>query len=444
MSNNYISIKINRIRESRASFGRRILLFAATVLLLTLSVPYILQPNASVNASTDSYCIDFRSTVSYVTDPAGCTYSIGGQYPQTRDGLTFGWLASGVGTRNRSTSTDPRVAGINFAGSTNPETFEITLPSTGLYDVGVAMGDAGSGQNAQYVEILDDTTSLISMTSGNLSPGEYYDLAGNLHTSAADFFANQTLEPLTFNTTTMYVVIGKNGVGTNHTIANLELNKLPSSGPLKSPDYEFEETALGGIGITNTQSADYQAAESGAMLGFGNSADSTLQINNGHTTTSDPALSFAVNSFGVNLGNFSPSATAVATTTFQVSDYTSYGYIVQLIGTPPSYGSHTIATMATTEPSVVGEEQFGINLVANTLPVSLGANPGHGLLGVGSAASNYGTANNYRFTSGDTVASAPESSGVTIYTISYIVNVSSLTPAGQYNASQTLICTGTY
>jgi hypothetical protein len=85
-----------------------------------------------------------------------------------------------------------------------------------------------------------------------------------------------------------------------------------------------------------------------------------------------------------------------------------------------------------------------MNLVANTSPISFGANPDHGQFGFGSASTNYGTANNFRFVNGETIASAPKSSGQTIYTISYLVNVNSLTPGGNYTSSQTLICTGTF
>lgn len=214
--------------------------------------------------------------------------------------------------------------------------------------------------------------------------------------------------------------------------------------PLKSTDYQFVESTLGDIGTADTQSTNYKAASSAGILGFGNSADATMQINAGGTTTNDPALSFAVDSPNVNFGNFSPGATAVATSTFQVSDYTSFGYIVQLFGNPPSNGSHTITAMPSVGSSVAGTEQFGINLVANTSPVSFGANPNHGQFGFGSAATNYNTSNQYRYVNGDTVAQAPESSGETLYTISYIVNVSSLTPGGQYSNNQTILCTGTY
>ena len=214
--------------------------------------------------------------------------------------------------------------------------------------------------------------------------------------------------------------------------------------PLKSTNYEFTETSLGGNSLLGAQSANYQASGSGAILGIGNSAGVNFQINAGNLTTNDPALSFAVNDSSVNFGNFSAGAAATATATFQVINYTSYGYVVQVLGSPPSKGSHTISAMSATGPSQVGVEQFGINLVANTSPISLGANPDHGLFGFGSASSNYGTANNYRFVSGETIATAPQSSGQTVYTISYIVNVSSLTPGGDYTGGQTILCTGTY
>ena len=95
-----------------------------------------------------------------------------------------------------------------------------------------------------------------------------------------------------------------------------------------------------------------------------------------------------------------------------------------------------------------GTEQFGINLVANTVPSSLGANPNNGTppddFGFGEAAPNYDTPNSYRFVSGDTVAFAPKESGETEYTISYLANVAALTPGGIYKTNQTLIVTGTY
>lgn len=212
----------------------------------------------------------------------------------------------------------------------------------------------------------------------------------------------------------------------------------------QSANYKFFESVLGGTSMVDSQSANFQATATAGILGLGNSASTNLQLNAGSPTTGDPALAFAVDSSSVSFGAFSAAAATVATATFRVINYTSYGYVVTVFGTPPTYGSHTITAMASTAPSQAGVEQYGINLVANTSPVSVGANPDHGQFGFGSASTNYGTPNNYRYVSGETVALSPKSSGETIYTISYLVNVNSLTPAGQYSGSQTILVTGTY
>jgi len=219
-----------------------------------------------------------------------------------------------------------------------------------------------------------------------------------------------------------------------------------SADPLKSAHYQFEESTLGGVGTTNTQSANFQAADTAGILGLGDSASTNFQIEAGGTTTGDPALGFGVVSPNVSLGNFSTSTPAVATSSFEVSDYTSYGYAVQIIGNPPAYGSHTLTAISSPWTSQTGVEQFGINLVANTSPVSVGANPNWGQFGGGYAESspNYATNGQYRYVSGDTIAYGPKSSGATIYTITYLVNVTSLTPGGQYSGAQTIICTATY
>ncbi len=209
---------------------------------------------------------------------------------------------------------------------------------------------------------------------------------------------------------------------------------------LQSANFKLNEPALGGFSNTKTQSANYQASESGGILGIGNTAATNTQVNAGNETTDEPALTFVVNSSNLNFGSFSPGTTTVTSSTFEVTDYTSYGYIVQMYGTPPTNGSHTIDAMATSGPSQAGVEQFGINLVANTSPSSVGANPDHGQFGFGDAATNYDTPNNYRYVSGDTIVSGPKSSGKTVYTVSYIVNVSSLTPGGIYTGDQTLLC----
>jgi hypothetical protein len=138
---------------------------------------------------------------------------------------------------------------------------------------------------------------------------------------------------------------------------------------------------------------------------------------------------------------------AHATATFRVLNYTSYGYVVNIIGSPPTNSGHALAAMSSTAASSPGTEQFGINLVANTSPATFGADPVQvpsSTFSFGEAATNYNTANNYRYVSGEAIATGPKSSGETDFTISYIVNVATDTPGGQYGGNQVLVCTGTY
>jgi hypothetical protein len=213
---------------------------------------------------------------------------------------------------------------------------------------------------------------------------------------------------------------------------------------LQSTNYRFDESVVGASGLMQSNSANYQGSNSVGDLATGNAASANFQVNAGSQTTNDPTLSFSINGAGVNFGSFTASNATVTTANFSVSNYTSYGYVVQVVGNTPTNGSHTLPAMTTTGASQAGTEQFGINLVANTLPFSVGTNPDNGQFGFGTVATNYGTSNQYRYVSGETIASAPKSSGVTTYTISYLVNVAGLTPGGQYTSNQTIIVTGTY
>lgn len=62
----------------------------------------------------------------------------------------------------------------------------------------------------------------------------------------------------------------------------------------------------------------------------------------------------------------------------------------------------------------------------------------------GVAETGYNTPNQYKYAKGDVIASSSKSSGVTQYTVSYIYNISSSTPAGQYVFNHVIIATSTY
>lgn len=222
----------------------------------------------------------------------------------------------------------------------------------------------------------------------------------------------------------------------------------PSSA-LQSQNYRIDEATLGAGNMNQASSNNFSAQSGFGDLGIGNSASANYQVNAGSQTSPDPVLSVAITSTVADFGVFSPSTTTTANSTFSVINYTSYGYAVQITGAPPTSGAHTLKGMTTTSISQPGIEQFGINLVANTAPKSFGANLnngdfGFGQIGTGPSDTRYSTPNEFRYVSGDIIASAPKSSGRTDYTISYIVNVAGTTPGGKYVSNQTLIVTGTY
>lgn len=212
----------------------------------------------------------------------------------------------------------------------------------------------------------------------------------------------------------------------------------------ESPHYRFDETTIGSGGVVQSSSNSYKATSGLGDLAAGHTESGNYQSETGSKTTHDPTLSFKVDTANASFGNFSAGNASTATATFSVLNYTSYGYVVHIVGNAPTYANHVIKAMDTTDISKPGMDQFGINLVANTDPISVGANPKNGQFGFGEVTDNYSTPNKYRYVSGEAIAKAPKSSGETDYTISYLVNVAGLTPGGKYSSDQTLIVTGTY
>lgn len=149
---------------------------------------------------------------------------------------------------------------------------------------------------------------------------------------------------------------------------------------------------------------------------------------------------------------FSPTATATATSQMAASTNAGSGYAITINGPTMTSGANTIAGMSSAGASVVGTAQFGTNLVVDTTPavgtaITPASNVGSQLLANPTA--NYGTANSFKFTTGDTIAQSNfgGSLGATnaqIYTSSYIINVPGSQPAGTYTTTLTYICTPTY
>jgi hypothetical protein len=97
--------------------------------------------------------------------------------------------------------------------------------------------------------------------------------------------------------------------------------------------------------------------------------------------------------------------------------------------------------LASQTASSQGSEQFGINLRDNATP-DIGAEPD----GAGDATptANYNTADQFRFVSGDSIASDAESDSFRRFHVSYIANVTTATEPGTYTTTLTYVCTATF
>jgi hypothetical protein len=106
-----------------------------------------------------------------------------------------------------------------------------------------------------------------------------------------------------------------------------------------------------------------------------------------------------------------------------------------------------MTALATPTASAAGSEQFGINLVANTSPVNFGANPVQvpdNTFSFGQVAADYSSPGLFKYVKDDAVALSTASTSATNYTVSYIFNVSNVTPGGTYVLRHVLVATATY
>ncbi|MEO5628094.1 MAG: hypothetical protein ABIQ89_04390 [Candidatus Saccharimonadales bacterium] len=159
------------------------------------------------------------------------------------------------------------------------------------------------------------------------------------------------------------------------------------------------------------------------------------------TAAVDENLSFTLAAATVALGTLTSGTTGSGTSTMSASTNAANGYAITVAGGTLTSGANTIAALAANTASTQGTAQFGINLMANTTPSVGTAVSG---AGTGAPATNYNTANSFRFGTGETVASAAAASNSNTYTVSYIANIPGNQAAGAYSTALTYIATATF
>jgi len=229
-----------------------------------------------------------------------------------------------------------------------------------------------------------------------------------------------------------------------------------------SPNYQVNESFFGTGGELDASSATYRSKQSAGELTVGAMRSTIYSAQAGFNTDRTPYIAMATLTSTVDIGVLDTSRANVGTAQFWVKAYLAEGYVVQSYGGPPSIPSHTLTTSGTAFTSSSGTEQFGINLAANNnisgaktgTPLSVVGNFGAAPtqfpnyapnpFGFGQVNSNYTTVNNFRYINGDTIANSPSSSSDTTYTISYLFNMSPVTPAGTYIMNHSIVATATY
>lgn len=230
-------------------------------------------------------------------------------------------------------------------------------------------------------------------------------------------------------------------------LCTLGLPSIAFAAQSSSTNYQVNEVFVGSGGELNACSTTYCSKQSAGDLAVGNAASANYQAQAGFNTDRTPYIECVVSNTSVDLGSLSASSTKTATATFTVKAYLAHGYSVRNASDPPTNNSYTLTPISIPSGSVTGTEQFGMNLVANTTPITFGADPVQhpdNSFAFGVVSADYSATNTYKYTKGDVIASSPSSSSTTTYTISYIFNMSNVTPGGAYNFNHVLVATGTY
>jgi len=198
-----------------------------------------------------------------------------------------------------------------------------------------------------------------------------------------------------------------------------------------SPNYQMTESEFGNATGVESCSSQYCSQ---VTVGDDGQSSSASSAEFGTANYSEPLLEMIVTTDGSNLGDLSTERTGTKTMSVKVRNYLSGGYRLMIVGDAPKYGARSLATIATPTVSKPGTEQFGINVVANTTP-SVGKNPvlqpGEGD-GVDLITADYKVPNLFKYINGDTVALSQQNTGGADFTVTMIVNISNVTPAGHY------------
>lgn len=218
-----------------------------------------------------------------------------------------------------------------------------------------------------------------------------------------------------------------------------------------SPNFSVPESSFNSGSNIDANSANFNSRVSFGDLAVGVGRSTNFSARPGFITPDEEFLELVVQTPAVDLGTLSTSTTGSGSAIFYVRSYINGDYVVSSNSPPPeSVSGSQLDPISSAAASTQGTEQFGMNLVANTSPVVIGANPApqpDGTFANGTAATGYDTSDVYQYNQNDIIArsgAVGEAWGQTNYTISYIANISGITEAGTYVMEQDIVVTATF
>lgn len=220
-----------------------------------------------------------------------------------------------------------------------------------------------------------------------------------------------------------------------------------------STNYRVDQTFFGSGGELDASSTNYRAKQTVGELGIGLSESASYRAYAGFNTTDEPYIEFFVNASTVDIGYLDTASASTTTGTFYVRAWQAEGYVVHTQSTTPrnAENGYLLTGMSAGGSSTPGTEQFGINLIRNVNFCGAGCHLGQdpqqvpdNTFSFGEVEPGYDTSNQFKYNRGDIIARSNQSTSVTIYTVSYLFNISELTPAGQYDFRHDMVATATY
>lgn len=236
-----------------------------------------------------------------------------------------------------------------------------------------------------------------------------------------------------------------------------------------SDNYQIEEYYFGTGGEVDASSDNYRARQGTGALGVGSTSSDNYDANAGSITDSEPFLEMVVENTSVNFGTLDSGTTSygaaqagACSCSFYIKTYLSGDYAVYTISQPPtSESGNSLDAKSTTGAPAVGDavEEFGMNLVANTIYGGFGANRVNqpddtfadgAAFGDGPGGNrDYDDPDEFAYGAGDMIAYSQQTPGepaigLTEYTISYIAKPSINTPAGFYQMNHIIVVVATY